>query len=168
MDEQEHTRQRPSGKAVACAIGCIAAGAALIGVIGVNAGNAYANIVDNAAVAMGNLQTRCYDDYTNASLSYIDDLVMAQGTDDKVVGVVVPKDSVNDSTFSSTLEAAGLDPTRVVRDEDGTYVYLIKQGDTLTSLSAAFGHSVDELANFNQIRNVDLIYADSALRVPNN
>ena len=43
---------------------------------------------------------------------------------------------------------------------------MIQDGDTLSQLSAAFGFSVDELASFNHIRDVDIIYANSSLRVP--
>lgn len=45
-------------------------------------------------------------------------------------------------------------------------IYMIQKGDTLTKLSRQFSYSVDELANFNQIRNVNLIYANSVLRIP--
>jgi LysM repeat protein len=65
-----------------------------------------------------------------------------------------------------SLEVAGVDTSHIVEKADGTMVYMIQPGDTLTSISATLGYSVDELANFNQIRNVNLIYANSALRVP--
>lgn len=45
-------------------------------------------------------------------------------------------------------------------------VYEIVWGDTLSELSLKFGVSVDALANYNQIRDPNLIYADSALRIP--
>lgn len=45
-------------------------------------------------------------------------------------------------------------------------VYLIKPGDTLSSISAAVGVSVDALMHANQIINPNLIYANSALRIP--
>lgn len=61
----------------------------------------------------------------------------------------------------------GLDISRLIVDKDGTYVYLIKWGDNLTKLSRIFGYSVDELADFNCIRDVNLIYAESSLRIPN-
>lgn len=65
-----------------------------------------------------------------------------------------------------TLEACEIDIFRL-RKQDGLWVYLIEYGDTLAKLSKAFGYSVDELANFNQIRDVNLIYANSSLRIPN-
>lgn len=49
---------------------------------------------------------------------------------------------------------------------NGEKVYIIKWGDTLSYISAETGFSVDEIANLNEIRDVDLIYADSALRIP--
>ena len=67
----------------------------------------------------------------------------------------------------NTLEASGIELNRMRKQED-TWVYTIKYGDTLTKLSKAFGYSVDELAKFNSIRNVNLIYAESSLRIPNN
>lgn len=65
-----------------------------------------------------------------------------------------------------SLEACEIDVSRL-RKQDGLWIYLIEYGDTLSKLSKAFGYSVDELANFNQIRDVNLIYADSSLRIPN-
>ncbi len=54
----------------------------------------------------------------------------------------------------------------VVIDPDGNMVYLIKRGDTLAEVSALLGYSVDELAEYNHIQNVHLIYAQSSLRIP--
>lgn len=54
----------------------------------------------------------------------------------------------------------------VVVTTDGDTVYLIQNGDTLTHISSMVCYSVDELAEYNHIRNVDLIYAGSVLRIP--
>lgn len=51
-------------------------------------------------------------------------------------------------------------------NSDGDVIHLITQGDTLSKISAQYGVSVDQLAEYNGIRDVNLIYADSALRVP--
>lgn len=59
-----------------------------------------------------------------------------------------------------------VDANRIQQDSDGVWVYLIERGDNLSKLSEVFGHSVDALANYNEIRNVNLIYAESALRLP--
>lgn len=157
---------RPSGKAVLAIGGCALAGLLLLGVVGFTASNAYGSMVDSASAAIVSLQDRLCGEYETASSRYIDDLVLSQQKADAVVGVVIPDGQVTDPAFSDSLEAAGLDPERVVRDADGTYVYLIEPGDTLTSISAAFGYSVDSIANLNEIRDVNLIYANSSLRIP--
>lgn len=84
--------------------------------------------------------------------------------------------SINDSGAVSSegeqasvfapLVAAGIDSANIVKGADGIRVYMIQPGDTLTKISAALGYSVDELANYNGIRDVNLIYANSALRIP--
>lgn len=79
-------------------------------------------------------------------------------------GLIIPYEI--DARFLASLEAAGLSRDNIVQDKDGTFVYMIQDGDTLSQLSAAFGFSVDELASFNHIRDVDIIYANSSLRVP--
>lgn len=48
----------------------------------------------------------------------------------------------------------------------GQQVYVVQNGDTLSSISAATGVSVDRLAEANGIRNVHLIYRGSALVIP--
>ncbi|MFF2053831.1 LysM peptidoglycan-binding domain-containing protein [Leifsonia sp. NPDC058194] len=45
-------------------------------------------------------------------------------------------------------------------------IYLIQDGDTLTSISARLGMSVDSIAAYNAIRNVNVIDAGAVLRVP--
>lgn len=51
-------------------------------------------------------------------------------------------------------------------ETSSSWVYLVQPGDNLSALSAAFGYSVDEIANLNDIRDVNLIYAESSLRIP--
>lgn len=48
----------------------------------------------------------------------------------------------------------------------GQQVYVVQDGETLSSISAATGVSVDRLAQANGIRNVHLIYRGSALVIP--
>lgn len=79
---------------------------------------------------------------------------------------VVIQGSVDSQKSQEALEAAGLNKNNVTTDVDGVRIYIIQPGDTLCQLSAAFGYSVDELANYNQIRDVNLIYSNSALRIP--
>lgn len=63
-------------------------------------------------------------------------------------------------------EAATEYPKPDIVEHDDQNVYIIKPGDTLTKISAALGYSVDELANYNEIRDVNLIYANSVLQIP--
>ena len=53
-----------------------------------------------------------------------------------------------------------------INNQTGDIIYSIKENDTLSKISSLFGISVDELANYNQIRDVDLIYQDSSLKLP--
>lgn len=57
--------------------------------------------------------------------------------------------------------------TSTADQESETTVYIIKPGDTLTAISAATGVSVDKLVAANAIADPDLIYAGSALEIPN-
>ena len=59
------------------------------------------------------------------------------------------------------------------RDSDQTEVtppadtiYSIREGDTLTALSAQFGMSIDSIAAYNAVRDVNVISAGAVLRVP--
>ena len=45
-------------------------------------------------------------------------------------------------------------------------IHLITWGETLSDISKQYGVSVDAIANANQIRDVNLIYANSALVIP--
>lgn len=54
----------------------------------------------------------------------------------------------------------------VYTDENGNTYYHVVWGDTLCSISSDLHISVDELAEYNHIRNVHLIYAESDLRIP--
>lgn len=55
---------------------------------------------------------------------------------------------------------AHFDDTRAV------WVYDIQWGDTLSDISRMFGRSVDSIAEYNHIQNVDLIYAESSIVIP--
>lgn len=151
-------------------IGSSVVGLAGILCVGVLTFNALGNAVTAHADAIYNQQTELaqkyktsIDDYNNrvakASVERI-----AREKAESNGGIALPKDKKTESLDS--LEAAGVDTSHVVKDSDGTLVYMIQPGDILTKISAAFGYSVDELANYNQIRNVNLIYANSALRIP--
>lgn len=68
----------------------------------------------------------------------------------------------NQATKSSKISSQ----VSVRQDSNNNPVYDIKPGDTLTSISHEFGFSVDQIANLNQIRDVNVIYAGSSLRIP--
>lgn len=57
-------------------------------------------------------------------------------------------------------------PTPSAAPTSGQQVYVVQDGETLSSISAATGVSVDRLAKANGIRNVHLIYRGSALVIP--
>ena len=53
-----------------------------------------------------------------------------------------------------------------VNDGRGASVYIVQPGDTLSSISAATGVSVDKIAQANSLVDVNRIYKDSALVIP--
>lgn len=58
------------------------------------------------------------------------------------------------------------DSDQNVEPEQKDTVYNVQPGDTLTSISAELGVSVDAIAEYNAVRDVDLISEGSVLRVP--
>lgn len=60
----------------------------------------------------------------------------------------------------------GYSNPRIRVDANGIKYYHIVWGDTLCKISSDVHISVDELADYNRIRNVNLIYAESDLRLP--
>lgn len=54
----------------------------------------------------------------------------------------------------------------VTIDIDGNMVYHVEKGDTLTKISNLTGYSVQELAEYNCIENVNLIYTGQSIRIP--
>lgn len=151
-------------------IGSTSFGLACILCAGMLTFNALDNAVTAHADALYSQQTELIqkyktsiDDYNNRVARAATERVAREKVESNG-GIALPKDKKTGSLDS--LEAAGVGTSRVVKDTDGTFVYMIRPGDTLTKISEAFGYSVDEFANYNQIRNVNLIYANSALRVP--
>lgn len=53
-----------------------------------------------------------------------------------------------------------------VNDGRGASIYIVQPGDTLSSISAATGMSVDKIAQANSLVDVNRIYKDSALVIP--
>lgn len=54
----------------------------------------------------------------------------------------------------------------IVNDGRGASVYIVQPGDTLSSISAATGVSVDKIAQANSLVDVNRIYKGSALVIP--
>lgn len=54
----------------------------------------------------------------------------------------------------------------IVNDGRDASVYIVQPGDTLSSISAATGVSVDKIAQANSLIDVNCIYKDSALVIP--
>ena len=109
-------------------------------------------------------QMQMIGEYKDALDAY--KLLKGVESSEETPAVVVPEHQGDNQKLMESVEAAGLDASNIIEDMDGTMVYLIQPGDTLSQISAAFGYSVDKLANFNEIRNVNLIYAHSALQIP--
>lgn len=57
-------------------------------------------------------------------------------------------------------------PAHPVDDGRGASVYIVQPGDTLSSISAATGVSVDKIAQANSLIDVNCIYKESALVIP--
>lgn len=51
-------------------------------------------------------------------------------------------------------------------DGRGASIYIVQPGDTLSSISAATGVSVDKIAQANSLIDVNCIYKESALVIP--
>lgn len=55
---------------------------------------------------------------------------------------------------------------RVKSNDRGQLFYVVQKGDTLSKISGEVGVSVDQLAWFNGLEDVNLIYTGEALRLP--
>lgn len=161
-------KQHTDKSTIGLIIGSSVVGLAGIICVGVLAFSALNDAVTAHADAMCSQQTALAKKYKTGIDNYNERVAKAKRAAcekaEHAVGIALPRDNKTESLDS--LEVAGVDISHIVRMVDGTMVYMIQPGDTLTSISATLGYSVDELANFNQIRNVNLIYANSALRIP--
>lgn len=71
--------------------------------------------------------------------------------------------------FNATADiplAGDTEPLRYTVDANGSKVYHIIWGDTLSELALEFDNSVDELAIYNHIPDPNLIYAEDDLYIP--
>ena len=67
---------------------------------------------------------------------------------------------------ASADETKKYDNKNIKVDDDGKAIYYVQKGDTLSYVSSVTGYSVDSLAEYNGIYNVNVIYAGSAIRIP--
>lgn len=146
---------------VGSVVGCVAL-CALCGFLGYSAINMMQTQASDSNVYT---QIDTLDSYAEALEQYKANYQAHTTSGETVPGLVVNADNYEDAV--AVLETNGIDTSLLKQDSDGTYVYIIQDGDTLSKLSGAFGYSVDQIANFNEIRDVNLIYTDSALRIPN-
>lgn len=73
------------------------------------------------------------------------------------------QENITDDTTSE--KYAGY-PNAHFDDTRSVWVYDVQWGDTLSDISRTFGRSVDSIAEYNHIQNVDLIYAESSIVIP--
>ena len=88
--------------------------------------------------------------------------VYAKNFEDKKSDMPV-QENITDDIMSEKYAGyphAHFDDTRAV------WIYDIQWGDTLSDISRMFGRSVDSIAEYNHIQNVDLIYAESSIVIP--
>lgn len=74
-------------------------------------------------------------------------------------------ETIGQTTAEELAKKLAVDTSQVSQVDSNVFVYTIQSGDTLSGISEKLGVSVDELANKNQIRNINLIYTNSALKV---
>lgn len=84
-------------------------------------------------------------------------------------------ESPNEESSNDTQTPVEVDPVDdvpyigaeyVTIDIDGNMVYHVNEGDTLTKISNLTGYSVQEIAEYNCIENVNLIYTGQSIRIP--
>lgn len=106
--------------------------------------------------------------------------IMNAGTATAARNAAATSAPLDDSTQGSSPTTPTPDPDRVSDqpvstssaspetqvEPEAPQVYLIERGDTLAEISGEVGVSVDRLVNTNEIADPNLIYADSALQVP--
>lgn len=73
------------------------------------------------------------------------------------------KDEAKDTPESGTLPSYA---EYCVKDSNGHWIYIVKRGDSLSRISGKVGFSVQELADYNHIENVNLIYTNQTIRLP--
>ena len=77
----------------------------------------------------------------------------------------VAKPETTETTTTTTVTPYTVS-NKLYQRPDGKYVYEIQDGDTLTSISNEVKVGIDELANLNEIRDMDEISAGAVLVLP--
>lgn len=102
-----------------------------------------------------------------------DDPASSPGRDsgrDDDVDETDPDADADEDAGSGTDAADEAEQTEEGIDEDGYYdtdvVHIVEPGETLSSISADYAVPVEVLAEHNEISDVNVIYADSALLIP--
>lgn len=85
--------------------------------------------------------------------------------DDSIQDIVVQEKNTTSEAPMLSQQTAGQIQGKKVKKQPKK-VYHIQKGDTLSAISDKLLYSVDELAKYNQIKDVNLIYAGSSLRIP--
>ena len=96
-----------------------------------------------------------------------------EGESDETVTAVPDDNSEASSDDKSSDEEESSEPkeseeknTETEERPSKPVIHIVQPEDTLSSISAQYGVSVDAIAKANKIRNVNLIYDDSALKIP--
>lgn len=139
---------------------------------------------DNRQKLSESSYTDYYDNFTKEKSNSFIDKVYAKDNLDNIYGA--PNNTLNNSSNGSyrslnddydklydgfnedhyRANYERLDGDNLYYTKDGRLIYNINWGDTLSYISRDFGYSVDKIANLNDIRNVNLIYANSSLEIP--
>lgn len=86
-------------------------------------------------------------------------------TEQKSDSATLPKETATEAPKVETKTPYEVS-AKLYQRPDGRYVYEIQAGDTLTSISHEVKVGIDELANLNQIRNMDCISEGAVLLLP--
>ena len=88
-------------------------------------------------------------------------------TDDEVFDATAkPDDTDNNVDVDNVDDIPYTGAEYVTIDVDGNMVYLVQKNDTLTKVSNLTGYSIQELAEYNHIENVNLIYIGQSIKIP--
>lgn len=106
--------------------------------------------------------------------SQIIETTIAQ-TNDAITTDMIEKETSVENDIAENDKISGKTPevetdkdhlSYIVTYDDGRMAYIIQEGDTLSYVSTLLGYSVDTLAELNDIEDVNLIYAGSAIMIP--